>query len=196
MQRFSNGRLAKVMVVRTQFMSDRFVLFLAGLTIGLSLTITHPMVAQSEAADPETIARSIMSEVRYAGLTTLDSLGYPYTRTMDALPPDSLFQVWMATNPLSRKVRQLQQNQAVSLYYPQHEKGNYVNLTGHALLVDDPNIKMRLWNEDWAKFYASPDDMILIRVEPICLELVSYEHGIISETLDWRAPTIQLKQQK
>lgn len=136
----------------------------------------------------ESVARKIIAEVRYAGFTTIDSLGYPNTRTMDALPPSDHFEVWLATNPASRKVRQIKNNSAVALYYSQSEKGNYVTLIGRASLIDDPESKAKHWRDEWEEFYPTKQDMLLIKVEPIRLEVVSYEHGIISESKDWKAP--------
>lgn len=137
--------------------------------------------------------RSIMTEVRYAGLTTIDSLGYPNTRTMDALPPTDEFTVWLATNPVSRKVTQILANPSVSLYYAQSDKGNYVTLIGNAKIVNDPVSKEVQWREEWAEFYPTKNDMVLIKIEPIRLEVVSYEFGIISQTKDWKAPEINLQ---
>lgn len=195
MQRFSNGRLAKVMVTERQFIGPLHRPLCLALVVCISMILTGRCYAQSDDHRTEAIARSIMLEVRYAGLTTIDSTGQPFTRTMDTLPPDSLFQVWMATNPISRKVRHIRKNPAVSLYFPQSEKGNYVNLTGRASLVDDPSTKSSKWQEDWAQYYPTLDDMILIKIEPVRLEVVSYEHGLISATKDWQAPTIHLKRQ-
>lgn len=138
-------------------------------------------------------ARSIMTEVRYAGLTTIDSLGYPNTRTMDALPPIDEFTVWLATNPVSRKVTQILANPSVSLYYAQSDKGNYVTLIGNATIVNDPVSKKEQWREEWTEFYPTKNDMVLIKIEPIRLEVVSYEFGIISQTKDWKAPEINLQ---
>jgi len=142
----------------------------------------------------KSVAKSIMVATRFAGLTTIDSLGYPNTRTMDALTPEDDFIVWLATNPKSRKVRQIEANQKVTLYYAQHDKGNYVTIVGNASLIDDPETKQAKWQDEWAEFYPSQDEMILIKVTPTSLELVSYENDIISERIDWQAPSIQLKQ--
>jgi general stress protein 26 len=159
------------------------------MVVGISLVSNAQLGDNDRLA---TIARGIMIDVRFAGLTTIDSLGYPNTRTMDALPPTDDFEIWLATNPLSRKVRQIQENTSVALYYPQSGKGNYVTLIGSASIVDDPQSKIEKWREEWAEFYPTKEDMVLIKVEPIRLEVVSYEHGIISESIDWKAPELNL----
>ncbi|MEQ9300184.1 MAG: pyridoxamine 5'-phosphate oxidase family protein [Cyclobacteriaceae bacterium] len=160
--------------------------------IMLLIVSFKPYAQQTDDGELESVARAIMTDVRYAGLTTIDSLGYPNTRTMDALPPSEDFEVWLATNPSSRKVQQIQENGSVALYYPQSEKGNYVTLIGKARLINDPESKAEHWREDWAEFYPTKQDMILIKVEPIRLEVVSYEHGIISKSKDWKAPEVNI----
>lgn len=157
------------------------------------LTVSCETYAQpTDDGGLESVARAIMTEVRYTGFTTMDSSGYPNTRTMDALPPSEDFEVWLATNPSSRKVKHIRRNASVALYYPQSEKGNYVTLIGKASLINDSTSKAMYWREEWAEFYPTKQDMILIKVEPIRLEIVSYEHGIISESKDWKAPEINM----
>lgn len=169
----------------------KYILFYFLFPIGIT-----QITAAQQSGDEEikSVAKTIMRATRFAGLTTIDSLGYPNTRTMDALAPEEDFTIWLATNPKSRKVRQVEANQKVTLYYAQHDKGNYVTIIGNAFLVNDPDTKQAKWQDEWAEFYPSQDDMMLIKVTPISLELVSYENEIISERIDWRAPSIQLKQ--
>ncbi len=54
------------------------------------------------------ISKSIINDCYYATFITVDKTGQPRARVMEPFTPDENFIIWMATNPRSRKVRQLQ----------------------------------------------------------------------------------------
>ncbi len=140
-----------------------------------------------------TAARQIMQTVRYCAFITVDSNGVPQARIVDAFAPDSQMVVWVATNPRTRKVEQIRRNPHVTLFYWDPEGVSYVTLIGRATLVTDPAIKAQHWKEDWKDFYSDRwrgDDYLLIRIEPLRLEVVSYEFGILNEPQNWRPPII------
>ncbi len=140
-----------------------------------------------------TVAKQIMKKVRYCALITVDSLGIPQARIVDAFPPDSQLVVWIATNPRTRKVAQIQKNPEVTLFYWDPQGVSYVTLIGKATLVADPQQKARFWKEDWKNFYSdrwSGDDYLLIRIIPLRVEVVSYEFGILNRPQDWLPPFV------
>ncbi len=135
------------------------------------------------------IARQIMTEVRYCTLITWGEDGFPHARLMDAFAPDDNLAVWLATNPRSRKVREISAHPGVTLFYWDKEGAGYVSLSGRAELVNDPEQKQKWWKEGWEAFYPNRDvDYLLIRVTPVRVEAVSYRYGLTGETETWEAP--------
>jgi general stress protein 26 len=114
---------------------------------------------------------------------------------VDPLPPERDLTVWIATNPVTRKVEQIRTDPRVTLFYFDPSGPGYATLLARAELVSDPAEKARHWKDDWAPFYADKHrgaDFILIRCKPFRLELVSYAHGILNDPATWRPTTIEL----
>ncbi len=140
------------------------------------------------------VARQIMTKVRYAALITVDSACYPQARIVDAFAPDSEMVVWVATNPKTRKVVQIRQNPRVTLFYWDPQGVSYVTFIGLATFVTDPTEKQRHWKEDWANFYQDRwrgEDYLLIRIQPVRIEVVSYQFGILNDPIHWRPPAVE-----
>lgn len=161
---------------------------------------TLPAVAQQPPVSRDaliTIAREIMTSSRYCALITKDSAGRIHARTMDAFSPEENMTVWLATNPRSRKVREIRRQPRVTLYYFNRDDQAYVSLTGMARLVNDPKEKATRWKDDWKAFY--PDrakDYLLIEVTPETLEVVSVKKGIVGDARAWQTPTASFKPRK
>src|SRR5687768_744307 len=76
--------------------------------------------ARGDTASEETklrVARDIMRVARFGALVTRDLTGGSSARTIDPLPPDSSFVVRFATNPRSRKLREIARDRRVTLFY-------------------------------------------------------------------------------
>ena len=157
-------------------------------------------LAVASAADAQTpsraellaIAREVVEGAAFVSLATLDEEGYPAVRAMDPLPPDEDWVVWLATNPDSRKVRQLRARPRVALHYLAEGVPAYVTLIGRARLVDDAEMKARHWKESWTPFYPDRDEsVLLIEVTPVRLEVVSEAHGAPGDPQTWRAHVVE-----
>jgi general stress protein 26 len=136
-------------------------------------------------------AREIISSARYAALITLDSSGRAQTRTVDPFAPDENMEIWIGTNPRSRKVAEIRRNRRVTLYYFDRDAQAYVSISGTARLVNDPEEKAKRWKEEWKEFY--PDrarDYMLIAVTPDKLELVNVKKGIVGDPQTWKPPSV------
>ncbi len=134
-------------------------------------------------------ARELMEKARFCALVTVGEDGHPQARTVDAFAPDDDMTVWIATNPVTRKVQQVAKDPRVTLYYYEPSGPGYVTLLGKAVVVRDPAEKAKRWKEDWAAFYKDKnrgDDYVLIRVTPFRLEIVSYGHGLLNDPASWR----------
>jgi general stress protein 26 len=141
------------------------------------------------------VAREVMEKARYCALVTNAEGGYPQARAIDAFPPEADLTVWIATNPVTRKVAEIRRDPRVTLYYYETSGPGYVTLQGKATIVSDPAEKAKRWKEDWKDFYVDGnrgDDYVLIRVTPVRLEVVSHPHGILNDKASWRPPSVEL----
>jgi general stress protein 26 len=139
------------------------------------------------------VAREIMKAARYCALITLDSSGRAQARTMDAFPPDNDMVVWFGTNPLSRKVKEIERDPRVTLYYFDHKLQGYATILGRARLVDDPEEKRVRWKDDWKEFYPDRNkDYLLIAVIPERIEVVSPKHGVAGGNAGWTPPSVDV----
>ena len=135
--------------------------------------------------------REIMTRAGVCVLITVDEKCRPDTRLMDPFPPEQDFTVWLGTNPQSNKVRQIEGNPNVDLFYMEKDSYGYVVLHGTAQIVDDPREKELRWKEGWEAFYPDRStSYLLIRITPVSMEIVSYAHGITGDPVTWQAPTV------
>ena len=136
-------------------------------------------------------ARRAMLAARYCTLVTHGAGGTLSTRTMDPLPPEAGFQVWMATHPGSRKVAELRRNPRVTLHYFDEKAAATVSLRGRATLVGEAGAKGGHWKGEWAPFYPDRDKgLILIQVVPDSLEVSSPGKGVPNDPATWAAPVV------
>ena len=139
----------------------------------------------------KTAAIEIMTTAKNCALITLDKEGRPIVRMMDPFLPESDFTVWLATNPNSRKAAQIKKNPKVSLYYIEDGSAGYVMLQGNAELVNDPQEKVKHWKDEWEAFYPNKlEAYLLIKVTPLSMEVVSYNHNLLGDPKTWEAPKI------
>jgi PPOX class probable F420-dependent enzyme len=139
-------------------------------------------------------ARALMEKARFCALVTNGPSGYPQARAVDAFVPDADMTVWIATNPVTRKVAEVKKDPRVTLYWYEPAGPGYVTLQGRAAVVDDPAEKSRRWKEDWAAFYKDKnrgDDYVLLRVTPVRLEIVSYPDGLLNDPSSWRPLAVE-----
>ena len=142
-----------------------------------------------------TAAKDIMKAARYATLVTVDKEGRPQARIVDPAAPDGDLTIWVATNPLTRKVTEIRRDGRVTLLYFNAAAGEYVTVLGRATLVIDSAAKVRHWKADWAPFYESGprgEDSVLIRVIPTRMEVVSPSHKVVSDPRTWRPAIVDL----
>ena len=168
---------------------------LLSLTLILTTAICSAVQTQTEHSERDRMiagARELMTTVRYCALITVDANGRAQARAMDPFPPDENLVVWLATNPTSRKVREIRRNPHVILYYFDSVSQGYVSLSGSARIVNDPKEKSRHWKQEWKAFYPNrPKDYLLIAVAPEKFEVVIEQKGIVGKSRTWKAPTVR-----
>jgi general stress protein 26 len=158
------------------------------------LTISCDTKQNQVDKDLKEIAKEVMISAQNCALITVDSLGVAHVRTMDAFLPEDDLTVWMGTNPNSLKVKQIQQNNKVSLYYFDAESVSYVTLQGTASIVKNSNKKEIYWKKEWENFYKnSTTDYILIKFTPNKGNLISEKYHILGDSITWETPQLNLK---
>lgn len=60
-------------------------------------------------------AKEVMAKARYCALVTIGDDGHPQARVVDPFAPEDDLTVWVATNPLTRKVGQIKRDARVTV---------------------------------------------------------------------------------
>ncbi|MGE5125769.1 MAG: pyridoxamine 5'-phosphate oxidase family protein [Betaproteobacteria bacterium] len=171
-----------------------------GLMLSLVLAAPSLWAAQEKAqpAVPErakvlAAAREIMQAQTYCALITIDETGRPQVRTMNPFPPEEDMTVWFATNTRSRKVREMQRDARVSLYYADHARATgYVALRGRAELVDDMREVLKRKRAYWDSAFPGLKNIVLIKVVPERIEVLNYKAGFVNDPVTWQTPALAL----
>ena len=169
-------------------------LLLAG---GVGAQQPAPAAPPQDALTParlEREARQIIAAVPFPTLVTVGLDGAPQARPVQPRLPDSSWTVWLATNPRTRKVREIARTPRVVLHYFDPATLGYVTLKGRARVVRDAATKAAHWDPAWDAFY--PDTArgaVLLAITGERLEVVSAARGIEGDTATWRPPTVELR---
>ena len=177
--------------------SEKPILKRAGsLTAGLIiLGLSAAGLAAQEPPSRDTVlaaAEEIIDAARYCGLVTFDESGNARVRTMDPFPPEEDWSIWMGTNRESRKVREIEADPRVTLYYYSIDHVGYVAVYGTARLVDDPGEKASRWKNEWESLYPDREaQYLLIQVIPDRMEVINYSRAIQGDPETWEAPSVE-----
>ncbi len=138
------------------------------------------------------VAKKVIANSQSCNLITLDKTGAPRARAMDSFPVEDDFTVWFGTNSISRKVKQIEKDSRVTLYFLSKDNSGYVVIAGEATLVNDENLKEKYWKKEWRQFYPDKKkNYLLIKVETKWLEVLSPPHGINNDPVTWEPPVIE-----
>jgi general stress protein 26 len=143
-----------------------------------------------------TVAREVMQQARYCDMVTIGEDGQPQARVIDAFAPEADMTVWIATNPISRKVAQIRKDPRVTLLYFNPNAMAYVTVIGRAVLVTDPAEKAKRWKDDWATLYEDKNrgnDYLLVKITPSRLEVSAEGLGIHNDKATWKPVIVDLK---
>ena len=142
-------------------------------------------------------ARAIIESDPTAALVTVDDAGRPRVRSVNTSKPDSSMSIWIATRPGTRKVEQIKDNPNVTLYYNEDASISYLSIMGKAELISDVEIiqAQNPFSEQWTKqfFPNYPDDILLIRIQPVWLEVMG--KGIAPSNENWRPQAVVFEQE-
>ena len=141
----------------------------------------------------KSIAYDIIKESKNCVFVTLDSENKPATRVMEHNIYNKNFEIYLVTNPFSRKVSHLKSNSIVSLNFQSIDKLSYVSLNGTAELINDIKLKNKYWKEEWTPHYKNIEtDCVLIKIVPISLEIVSLTNEVFGDSKTWKPKTISI----
>ena len=129
------------------------------------------------------VSHAIIDSARCRVLVTVDEYGKPHAREMDPFIPGDDMVVWLGTSPVTRKVKQIEKNPNVVVFFYDTKGLSYVSIEGKAALINDPALKSKYWKSYWEQYYPDRNkDFILIKVTPVRLELVSYKYKLFWKT--------------
>lgn len=128
------------------------------------------------------LAIQLINSTEVAYFTTVSN-GIPYTRALENLRNEKKFPkaskmfakhrndltIYFSTNTSSAKVKQIQKNPAVSVYYCKPKKYLGVMIGGFIRIITDQNIKEGLWEEGWERYYpegVEDDDYTILHLIP------------------------------
>ena len=161
----------------------------------LLVLLAIPTMVSSQVVEEkelESIAREIVEAAGNCALITLDEEGQPRARTMDPFAPENDFTIWFGTNTKSRKVRQINNDPRVTLYYFDKPSSSYVTLHGKAVIIQGAKEKKQYWKKEWAAFYPDyPNGYALIKVTPEWMEIISESKGISGDSISWQPPIVK-----
>ena len=141
----------------------------------------------------ESIAFDIIKESKNCVLVTLDSENKPTTRVMEHNLYNKKFDIYLVTNPFSRKVSHLKSNPIISLNFQSNDRLSYVSVNGEAQLIDDIKLKNKYWKEEWTPHYKNIEtDCVLIKIIPESLEIVSLTNEVLGDSKTWKPKTISI----
>jgi len=131
-------------------------------------------------------ARKIIDSAYFGTFITIDKNGDAKARVMEPFAPDKNFTIYLATNPRSRKVQEVEQHPQATLHYFDRQNIGYVSLYGKANVVKNDSLKNALWKAGWERFYNNRDkDYMLIEFVPEYLELISIPDGFTGDKKTW-----------
>ena len=147
-------------------------------------------------ADIRAAAFDVMRVSRYCTLITIGADGQPQARIVDPLIAETEGSIWIATNPLTRKVEEIKRDPRVTLMFFNAAANEYVTVLARAAIVTDAARKAAHWKAEWKPFYkeqANGADVMLFEVTPLRLEISSPRHNLNNDTRTWRPVVLDLR---
>ena len=165
------------------------------LWLGLAALLQAP--AQTP-AQIKAAAFDIMRAARYCTLITNGGDGQPQARMVDPLIAEDEGAIWIATNPLTRKVTEIKRDARVTLMFFNAAEGEYVTVFAKAAIVTDASRRAAHWKTEWQPFYKGGvnGDVTLFEVKPFRLEVSSQRHGLNNDPKTWRPVILDLGARK
>lgn len=78
------------------------------------------------------------------------------------------FVCYFSTSIASGKVKEIQANPSVAVYYCDPKQTRGIEFSGRMEILTDPELKKALWEDDWRVYWRGPDDpdYVVLRLSP------------------------------
>lgn len=135
------------------------------------------MPNDSISTEAKDVARvwALMEKVRVCMLATWDGAAIR-TRPMSATPREGENAIYFLTDAKTQKTEEVEHDETVSLAFADPGDGKYVNISGHARLLDDRALIRDLWTIAAQAWWEGPEDPS-IRVIEVTPEDAEYWEG-------------------
>ena len=133
--------------------------------------------------------QATLKVAEFCFLITVSESGQAEARLMQPFEPEPDLTIWFGTSPKSRKVREIQRDNRVTLGYTHSEAGAYVTLMGTASIENDVAKKQQYWRDDFAAFWPGgslSDGYALIKFVPTRIELMHIGQEVAPEPFGLR----------
>jgi general stress protein 26 len=103
---------------------------------------------------------------------------------MQPFEPEEDLTIYFGASPRSRKVREIERNQEVTVTYQNSREHAYVCLLGQAQIEKGIEARRKYWREEWAIFWPGgpeSEDYVLIKFVPSRIELMNISRKIAPE---------------
>ncbi len=139
-------------------------------------------------------AKAIISRAYFGTLITLNEKGEAKARLMEPFAPEEHFVIYLATNPKSRKVKEIKRNHQATLHYIDEPRTGYVSFYGKIYIVENDSIKKVHWKKGWEQFYQNKTDAyMLLKFIPDYMELISIRDSLTGNPENWQPARVNLR---
>ena len=161
----------------------------------VAILMSGAVYAQPSKPQMLAAAFDVMKAARYCTLITMGDDGRPQARIVDPLIAEREGSIWIATNPLTRKVKEIARDPRVTLMFFNSSANEYVTVIADARVVTDAARKAAHWKDEWRPFYKEQvrgSDFMLFEVRPTRLEISSPRHQLSNDPQTWRPVILNL----
>lgn len=140
------------------------------------------------------VARETLCRTRYCFLISQGSSGWASARLVEPITDPDSFVLWIGTNPTLRKISEITSNPKVTLAFGNTSENANVVVYGTASIEGDAALRRKYWKGQWRLFFPNgplSDDYVLIRVEALLIELMSFRRNVIPEPFGLRPVVLE-----
>jgi len=136
-----------------------------------------------ELKEVKNLCLELMETSKALYLTTVNFDGFPITRAVfnlrnkEQFPEffnfftslDNEFEIYISTNTSSSKIKHIKENPKINAYYCDPEEFKGVMFGGLVRIIEDMNIKQKIWLDWWTKYYPEgleDPDYALLQLKP------------------------------
>ncbi len=134
--------------------------------------------------ETENLVKELMEQTSTAFLATNDEKGIPFIRAVFNLKcpedfphpakvisdyDDDSYTVYISTNTSSIKMKHINENNNIAVYYSKPVEGKGIMLQGQAEIIKDMEFKEKIWVENWTQYYPkgyTDPDFTMLKMKP------------------------------